>query len=95
VLIQPLQPVINTKFFWKMKIPLKTKVFAWYLRRDVIQSAIAMEVRSVYFVITMRQLSTYSSNATLQDLYGQSSKKVLPYTQHELLPIFLVIGLME
>jgi hypothetical protein len=32
----PSQPVLNNKSIWKMKIPLKTKVFAWYLRRGVI-----------------------------------------------------------
>ena len=35
-LIQPDIPVDNNKKIWKMKIPLKTKVFAWYLRRGVI-----------------------------------------------------------
>jgi hypothetical protein len=35
-LIEPIQPVPNYKSIWKMKIPLKTKVFAWYLRRGVI-----------------------------------------------------------
>jgi len=35
-LIQPDVPVDNNKKIWKMKIPLKTKVFAWYLRRGVI-----------------------------------------------------------
>ena len=35
-LIQPSVPVDNNRKFWKMKIPLKTKVFAWYLRRGVI-----------------------------------------------------------
>jgi hypothetical protein len=35
-LIEPIQPVVNNKSIWKMKIPLKTKVFAWYLRRGVI-----------------------------------------------------------
>jgi hypothetical protein len=35
-LIQPVEPVSNNKLIWKMKIPLKTKVFAWYLRRGVI-----------------------------------------------------------
>jgi hypothetical protein len=29
-------PVDNNKMIWKMKIPLKTKVFGWYLRRGVI-----------------------------------------------------------
>jgi hypothetical protein len=35
-LIEPIQPVLNNKSIWKMKIPLKTKVFSWYLRRGVI-----------------------------------------------------------
>lgn len=35
-LIQPSIPVDNNKKIWKMKIPLKTKIFAWYLRRGVI-----------------------------------------------------------
>ena len=35
-LIQPIQPILDNKSIWKMKIPLKTKVFAWYLRRGVI-----------------------------------------------------------
>jgi hypothetical protein len=26
-LIEPIQPVLNTKSIWKMNIPLKTKVF--------------------------------------------------------------------
>jgi hypothetical protein len=28
--------VDNNKMIWKMKRPLKTKVFGWYLRRGVI-----------------------------------------------------------
>ena len=36
VLIQSDIPVDTNKKIWKMKIPLKTKVFAWYLRRGVI-----------------------------------------------------------
>jgi hypothetical protein len=35
-LIEPIQPVYNNKTIWKLRMPLKTKVFAWYLRRGVI-----------------------------------------------------------
>ena len=35
-LVQPVEPVVNNKLIWNMKIPIKTKVFAWYLRRGVI-----------------------------------------------------------
>jgi hypothetical protein len=33
---KPVQPILNNKSIWKLRIPLKTKVFAWYLRRGVI-----------------------------------------------------------
>jgi hypothetical protein len=29
-------PIYKNKHIWKMKIPLRIKVFAWYLRRGVI-----------------------------------------------------------
>jgi hypothetical protein len=35
-LILPDMPVYDNKKIWKMKIPLKNKIFAWYLRRGVI-----------------------------------------------------------
>ena len=35
-LIQPEVPVDNNKKIWKMKIPLKNKKIAWYLRRGII-----------------------------------------------------------
>jgi hypothetical protein len=35
-LIEHIQPVYNNKCIWKLMIPLKTKIFAWYLRRGVI-----------------------------------------------------------
>jgi hypothetical protein len=53
--------VYDNKKIWKMKIPLKNKSFAWYVRRGVILtkiillSGIGMEVRHVYFVLRMRQ----------------------------------------
>jgi hypothetical protein len=34
-IIQSDIPVDNNKKIWKMKIPVKTKIFAWYLRRGV------------------------------------------------------------
>src|SRR3954453_15588623 len=35
-LIQPIEPVVNNRIIWKMKTPLKTKVFTWYLHRGII-----------------------------------------------------------
>jgi hypothetical protein len=34
--LQSNEPVVNFKPIWRMKVPLKTKVFAWYLRRGVV-----------------------------------------------------------
>jgi hypothetical protein len=41
--IHPLEPVVNIKKFWKMKIPMKTKVFTWYLYRRVILKKITLQ----------------------------------------------------
>jgi hypothetical protein len=63
-----------------MKIPLKIKVFAWYLRRGVIltkdnlANATGMEVKSAYSVTKSRLLNTCSSSVSLLGLYGQLSK---------------------
>jgi hypothetical protein len=35
-IIQSDVPINSNKKIWKMKIPLKTKIFGWYLRRGVI-----------------------------------------------------------
>jgi hypothetical protein len=35
VLIQPIEPIVDHKKIWKMKILLNMKVFTWYLRRGV------------------------------------------------------------
>jgi hypothetical protein len=56
-----IQPFVNNKYIWKMKIPLKTKVFAWYLRRGwsllkiTLQSATGMVARNVFSVMKRRQ----------------------------------------
>jgi hypothetical protein len=56
-LIQPEVPVDDNNKILKMKILLKTKIFAWYLRRGValtrdnLENAIDMEVIRVSFVI--------------------------------------------
>ena len=60
-LVQSDVPVDNNKKIWKMKIPLKNKIFAWYLccgvivTQDNLIRGIGMEVRNVYFVNMMRQ----------------------------------------
>jgi hypothetical protein len=53
-----------------------------------------MVVKHVYFVHKMRQLNIYSSNATLLDLYGQSSKQLQAYILLKVSPISLGISYM-
>ena len=59
-LIQTAVPVHNNSEIWKMKIPLKTKVFAWYLLevyflpKIILQSGIGRKVKSVSSVIMTR-----------------------------------------
>jgi hypothetical protein len=36
VLVDTIVPVDNNHKIWKLKVPLKIKFFAWYLRRGVI-----------------------------------------------------------
>jgi hypothetical protein len=61
----------------------------------ILQSGIDMEVRSVFFIIRMRQLNTCFSIIVSLDLYGQSSKWLQPYFHHAVLPIYLGIGYMK
>jgi hypothetical protein len=68
-------PLDNNKKIWKMKIPLKTKLFGWYLCRGVIPTKDNIAQKKPMCSVTrMRRLNTYSSNAALSDLYGHSSK---------------------
>jgi hypothetical protein len=62
-LIQPEVPIdknSNDKL-WKLKLPLRIKVFGWYfwkgviLSKDNLSSKTDMKVRNAFFVIMMRQ----------------------------------------
>jgi hypothetical protein len=62
------------RYHWRWRLPHGTFVVGWSLLKITLHSAIVREVRSVFYVIKMRQLNMYSSNATLLRLCGQSSK---------------------
>jgi hypothetical protein len=69
VLIQLVEPIINNKFIWMMKIPLKTKVFllgtygaVLFLPKITLQTATCMDVRNVYF---------FHQNKTIKHLFFQ------------------------
>jgi hypothetical protein len=72
--------VDNNSKIWKMKIPIITKVYTWYLRRGVIltkdnlANAIGREVKKHVFFHHDETISIYSSSVNLLDLYGQPSR---------------------
>ena len=43
------------KYLWKLKIPLKIKIFMWFLSENVLLSVIGMDVKNVAFVIHWKQ----------------------------------------
>jgi hypothetical protein len=73
-------PVDDNKMIWKMKIPLKTKVFGWYLRRGVILTKDNLVKwnwhgnKSCIFCHHDETIKHLFFNVGSQDLYGQSSK---------------------
>jgi hypothetical protein len=79
-LIQPTEPMVSCKMIWKMKIPLKTNVFAWYLRKGVILTKDNLAKRNWHgnkrcaFCHQEETIKHLFFISTLLDLYGQSSK---------------------
>jgi hypothetical protein len=75
VLIQLDLPVVNNKKISKMKIPLKSKFFVWYLRRGVILTKDNLIKRNWHgnkayvFSLMMRQLITCFSNIISRVIY--------------------------
>jgi hypothetical protein len=76
-LIQPVEPVVNNKMIWKMKIPLKTKVFAWFLRKGVILTKDNLARRNWQGnkkCVYCHHYETINHLFCLLDLYDQTSK---------------------
>ena len=79
-LIQPNIPVDDNSKIWKMRIALKTKIFAWYLRKGVILTKDNLVRRNwrgsteCVFCHHNETIRIYSSIVNLLVLYGQSSK---------------------
>jgi hypothetical protein len=94
-IIHPDVLVNNNKKICKTKIPLKTKVFAWYLRKRYnltkanLVKHIDREVQSVFLFIMVRKSNTYSSNANFIDYMVNHSNSFF----HVALLIFLAVWL--
>jgi hypothetical protein len=75
----PINKLSNNKP-WKLKIPLRIKVFGWYLCKGVVLTKDNLAKRNWHgskkcvFVIRIKQLTTCFSIVVSLDLYGQSSK---------------------
>ena len=65
-----------TQEIWRVKIPLKIKVFLWYLKmgviltKDNLAKGIGMVVRLVNFVVRQNLPNTYSLIVTTLNFYG-------------------------
>jgi hypothetical protein len=75
-------PVLDNKKIWKMKIPLKNKVFSWYLHWGVILTKDNLlkwnwhRSKMCVFCTHDETIKHLFFNATLHVLYGQSSKQL-------------------
>ena len=67
-LIQPVEPVLNNKSIWKTKISLKTKIFAWYLRRGVILTKDNLAKRNRH---GCKKCVFYQQDETIKHLFFQ------------------------
>jgi hypothetical protein len=99
-LILPDSLVYDNKKIWKMKIPLKNKIFAWYLCRGVILTKDNLIKRNWHgsktcvFCSQDEIIKHLFFNATLLVLYGQSSKQLQACILLLVSPISSGIGYM-
>ena len=79
-LVHHVVPVDIIKKIWKMKIPLKLKIFAWYVRKRVILTKDNLVKRNWHEskkCVLCQQDETIKHlffNVSLSVLFGQSSK---------------------
>jgi hypothetical protein len=60
------------KYIWKIKEPLKIRIFMWFLHRRKITSlkGIGRVIQNVLFVTTIKLYNIYSFNALSQRLFA-------------------------
>jgi hypothetical protein len=65
------------KYLWKMKVPLKIKIFMWFVHRkeiltkDNLVKKIGKGVLNVVYVIMRKQFNIFSFTIRLRKLFGQ------------------------
>jgi hypothetical protein len=93
-------PPFQHRKIWKMRIPLKIKIFLWFLQRGLSSlktiglGKIGKVARNVSVVTGMRISNTYSFTAPLLKRFGESSSSLQIWTNLDLLAICLVLGLI-
>jgi hypothetical protein len=70
--------VMRNTLLWKLKIPLRIKIFMWYLKRGVMLTKDILARQNwdgcAYFAHIQKQFNTYSLIVTLVGLYGEQCK---------------------
>jgi hypothetical protein len=65
---------------WKLKVPLKIKIFMWYLKRGVVLTKDNLirrnwkDDKKCVFMHILKQYNIYSSNVILPNSYGHQYK---------------------
>jgi len=81
---------------WKIKIPLKIKIFLWFLQRGVVltkdNEKIGKGVRSVYAVMEMKLFNIYSWIVPLPSCFGGLSSMLLTWLNLDQSATCLEIG---
>jgi hypothetical protein len=90
--------ILNNKFIWKLKLPLKVKIFVWYLlkgvvlTKDILLNTIGREVRDVFFAARMKLFNISLLTVILLIICGHCYLSVLIYHRLTRLVICMEIG---
>lgn len=86
------------KGLWKIKAPLKVKIFLWYLCHRVVLTRDNLAKRNwhdskiIAFVTGMRLFCTFSMNVALSVLYGLLYKRLQGCSRLKVYHICLAVG---
>ena len=89
----------RNKFIWKLNMPLKIKIFMWYLLKGIVLTKDNLARRNwngslrCCFLWKMNRFTIFSRIAILPDLFGDIYNSRLDYTLHIVYLICLGIGL--
>ena len=79
-------PLSRSLHFWKIKVPLRIKIFMWFVHKGVILTKDNLTKRTCVgildaaFVITMNRLNTSFLSVLLRNYFGDQYRLLLTYT---------------